>query len=220
VENIGRDATRESASEQARRFRSRRKRPFLYFWDTLQFDVKLLRFILGSICGVVATGPMSVAMVLLHRRLPVRERYPLPPREITTRILAHFAKPKEIDQSTRSAVTWLAHFSYGAAAGAVYAEAERHIPGRAVVRGPFFGLLLWAVSYLGLLPSLRILTPATEHPLKRSALMIVAHLIWGTFLSMTYQVLFSDLWRESNAFHASRRPHRDTNSPIGLPRTG
>jgi len=85
--------------------------------------VKLLRFILGAICGVVATGPMSVAMVLLHRRLPVRERYPLHPREITTRVLAHFVEPKEIDQSTRSTMTWLAHFSYGAKCSLVIFDA-------------------------------------------------------------------------------------------------
>jgi len=37
------------------------------------------RVILGFICGVVATGPMTAAMVLWHRWLPAREKYPLPP---------------------------------------------------------------------------------------------------------------------------------------------
>jgi uncharacterized membrane protein YagU involved in acid resistance len=176
--------------------------------------MKLLRLVLGVICGVAATGPMSVAMVLLHRRLPARERYSLPPREITTRAVEGVAETNEIDPSTRSAITWLAHFGYGGVAGAIYAATERRLPGGVAARGPLFGLLVWTVSYLGLLPGLRILTPATEHPQRRNALMVAAHLVWGWVLGMIYQVLFSDLWREDPAFHASHRPHRDTGPRI------
>lgn len=170
----------------------------------------LLRLALGFMCGVVATGPMSVAMVLLHRRLPARERYPLPPREITTKAVEQLARPGDVPASAFSALTWLAHFAYGGAAGALYAGSERRLPGGAGMRGLIFGLIVWAVSYLGLLPGLRVLTPATEHPVRRSALMIAAHLVWGWCLAIVFQVLFSDLWRESTAFHASARPHRDT----------
>jgi uncharacterized membrane protein YagU involved in acid resistance len=172
--------------------------------------VTILRLALGFICGVVATGPMSVAMVLLHRRLPARERYSLPPREITTVALEKIAEPGEVASPVFSALTWLAHFSYGGAAGAVYAGCEWRLPGPSVARGVSFGLLVWTVSYLGLLPGLRILTPATEHPIRRSALMIVAHLVWGGCLATVFQVLFSDLWRESTAFHASARRHQDS----------
>ena len=169
-----------------------------------------LRLALGFICGVVATGPMSVAMVLLHRRLPARERYPLPPREITTKAVEQIVAPDDVKASTTSALTWLAHFAYGGAAGALYAGSERRLPGGSAVRGSIFGLLVWTVSYLGLLPGLRVLTPATEHPARRSALMIAAHLVWGSCVAAVFQVLFSDLWRESTAFHASQRPHLDT----------
>jgi uncharacterized membrane protein YagU involved in acid resistance len=181
--------------------------------------MNLLRLVLGVICGVAATGPMSVVMVLLHRRLPARERYPLPPREITTEAVEHIAAKSEIEPSTRSALTWLAHFAYGGAAGAIYAQSERRLPGGTATRGSLFGLLVWAVSYLGLLPGLRILTPASEHSPRRNALMIVAHLVWGWTLAMIYRVLFGDLWRESTAFHTSPLPDRDTipGSDEGVP---
>ncbi len=169
----------------------------------------LLRLALGFICGVVATGPMSVAMVLLHRRLPARERYPLPPREITTKAVAQIADAGDVSASTTSALTWVAHFAYGGATGALYAGTERRLPGVPSVRGPLFGLLVWTVSYLGLLPGLGVLTPATAHPMRRSALMIAAHLVWGWCLATVFHVLFSDLWRESAAFHSSPRPPRD-----------
>lgn len=172
--------------------------------------MSLLRLVLGGICGIAATGPMSVVMVLLHRRLPSHERYPLPPREITTKALEQIAEPEEINPAVRSGLTWLAHFAYGGAAGVLYAGTRRQIPGSAGVRGMIFGLIVWSVSYLGLLPGLRVLTPATEHPVRRSALMIAAHFVWGWFLATMFEVIFRDIWRDDTAFHASERGHRDT----------
>lgn len=176
--------------------------------------MNLLRLLLGAISGISATGPMSVAMVLLHRRLPSEERYPLPPREITSKAVPQIAEPDEVAPETRSLLTWLAHFGYGGAAGLAYAAIARHLPGGAASRGPFFGLLVWAVSYLGLLPGLHILNPATEHPPRRNALMIGAHLVWGWFLSMIYEVLSSDISRPSAAFHRSPHGHRDAEPPV------
>lgn len=41
---------------------------------------------------------------------------------------------------------------------------------------------MWAGSYLELLPALGILRPATQHPVRRTALMVGAHLVWGATL--------------------------------------
>ena len=46
-----------------------------------------------------------------------------------------------------------------------------------------FGLGVWAASYLGWIPGLRILEPATQHPAHRTALMLMAHVIWGVSLA-------------------------------------
>jgi uncharacterized membrane protein YagU involved in acid resistance len=170
----------------------------------------LLRLVLGLICGIVATGPMSAVMVLLHRRLPAIERYPLPPREITTKALAQLTPPHRVPREVRAALTWLAHFGYGGAAGALYAGTRRWIPGRAITRGPLLGLVVWAVSYLILLPALHILTPAVDHPVRRNALMIGAHLVWGWALAAIHDVLFHDVEKPSAAFDASPHPHYDS----------
>jgi putative membrane protein len=50
------------------------------------------------------------------------------------------------------------------------------------VKGIGFGLLVWAGSYLGLLPALGLLSPATQHAPQRNLLMIAAHLVWGAVL--------------------------------------
>ena len=56
-----------------------------------------------------------------------------------------------------------------------------------MVRGLSFGLCVWIASYLGLRPALGILRPATEHPPRRTALMIVAHAVWGATLALLVQ---------------------------------
>ncbi|HWS53323.1 MAG TPA: DUF1440 domain-containing protein, partial [Pyrinomonadaceae bacterium] len=75
--------------------------------------------------------------------------------------------------------TWASHFGYGAACGALYGAlaAERDVPPLAA--GVGFGLAVWAGSYLGWLPAAGIISPATEHPPRRNALMIAAHVVWG-----------------------------------------
>jgi putative membrane protein len=115
----------------------------------------------------------------------------------------------------RSALTWLAHFGYGGAAGALFSGTQHRFPGGFAVRGAWFGLLVWSGSYLGLLPALGVLKPATAHPIPRNALMIMAHVIWGLFLATIFEVLFSDLWRGNAAFHASPRRHLDVASRRG-----
>ena len=46
--------------------------------------------------------------------------------------------------------------------------------------GIAFGLGLWAISYLGWIPEAGILRPATQHLPRRTALMVAAHVVWGS----------------------------------------
>lgn len=79
-----------------------------------------------------------------------------------------------------------AHFAYGAAMSSLVAVA----PGAAApIAGAGYGLLIWAGSYLGRLPSIHILKSATRHPPQRNALMGVVHLVWGAGTSVTSREL-------------------------------
>jgi uncharacterized membrane protein YagU involved in acid resistance len=133
----------------------------------------------GSAAGFAATLPMSVAMELMHRRLPPQERYPLPPRQITASVAESAGLEPHLDEPQKFTLTLLAHFGYGAAAGALYAPLAGRSPLPAPLAGVIFGLVVWTTSYLGWLPAARILRPATEHPWRRNALMIAAHVVWG-----------------------------------------
>lgn len=138
----------------------------------------------SSIAGCVATVPMTWTMELLHRYLPQRERYPLPPREITMKVAEEAGLEDDLDEQERLRLTLLAHFGMGSAAGALYEPLTSNLPLPALLRGAAYGLAVWGGNYLGLLPALGILTPATRHPPRRTALMIAAHLVWGMSLAL------------------------------------
>jgi hypothetical protein len=136
--------------------------------------------LLGALAGTIATIAMTAAMRRLHRRLPKDERYPLPPREITETV-ARRGDVVPSEEALRDAAL-TAHFAYGAATGALYALLPRR---NSVPFGAAYGLLVWAASYCGWVPAARILRPPTEHPARRNALMITAHLIWGAATAWT-----------------------------------
>jgi len=134
----------------------------------------------GALAGLIATIPMTLVMTLLFRRLPAGQQYPLPPVLITGALADRTGKP--LAGSALGAAALVAHFGYGAATGALYPRLlPRGWP--PVLTGPGYGVAVWSASYLGWIPALRILTPATRHPARRNALMLAAHLVWGAALA-------------------------------------
>jgi len=127
------------------------------------------RLVIGGIAGFVATMAMTAAMRRLHRRLPRRERYPLTPREIVDSTVAPSA-------GAAPDLTLAAHFLYGAGCGALVAAANPRI---GPLGGAMAGGVVWLTSYMGWIPSAGVLKPATEHPVRRNAVMLGAHFVWG-----------------------------------------
>ncbi|UQN08389.1 DUF1440 domain-containing protein [Deinococcus sp. QL22] len=134
----------------------------------------------AAVSGLLATLPMTVWMLGAQRfLLPSRERFALPPEQITDHIARAAGIRSVADQPVaRRTLTLINHFAYGAAAGTLYAPLRR-APGAVVVKGSALGLGVWAANYLGLLPVTGVLSNAVHHPARRNALMVVAHLIWG-----------------------------------------
>lgn len=148
----------------------------------------------GALAGCIATAPMTAVMEALFRWLPRGNKYPLPPSEITTKVARDTGLHENVDHETHLFVTLVNHFAYGAAAGAIYGPLAPAVPLPAALRGIAWGLIVWLVSYLGLLPALGILRPATEHPPARNLLMIAAHGVWGAVLGV-----LADRWARRTA---------------------
>ncbi len=135
-------------------------------------------YVFGALAGLVATMAMTAAMRRLHGHLPADEQYPLPPREIVDRIA------RVDDEAAARTSTMLCHFGFGAAAGALFA-----LPFTQRLGGTIYGLAVWAVSYLGWIPALGILAPATRHPARRNLLMLGVHVVWGLALALSFKEL-------------------------------
>jgi hypothetical protein len=140
----------------------------------------------GAIAGLLATVPMTLSMKLMHQQLPAHEQYPLPPSEIMT-VAEEASLGEHLDPLEHTAATLVAHFGYGAMAGALYSQIAAPLPLSPALKGSAYGVLVWSGSYLGLLPALGILKPATEHPAQRNALMIAAHIVWGAALGALFE---------------------------------
>ena len=145
------------------------------------------RLLLGGIAGFVATLPMTTTVRTIHRRLPKPERYPAPPRELIDS-LADGIGARPSDQTARD-LTLSSHYAYGAACGAAIAAVA---PRPTMAAGAAAGLAVWAGSYLGWIPAVGLLEPATRHPARRNAMMIGAHLVWGVALALTLRELGAD----------------------------
>lgn len=71
------------------------------------------------------------------------------------------------------------HVGYGGATASLYPLVTSSLPVPAVVRGMIFALSVYTLSYMGWLPALNILAPATQTPARRNLLTIASHLVWG-----------------------------------------
>lgn len=132
------------------------------------------RLLIGAIGGFVGTMAMTAAMRRMHERLPAKLSYPLPPREIVD--YAAEQAGVELPGEAAKDLTTAAHFAYGAAVGAVIGALN---PKPSKPTGAVAGAAIWLASYMGWIPAVNILEPATSHPRRRNGLMIGAHLVWG-----------------------------------------
>jgi uncharacterized membrane protein YagU involved in acid resistance len=132
------------------------------------------RLLIGGIAGFVGTMAMTAAMRRLHQRLPAKESYPLPPREIVDSAAA--SAGISLPDETAKDLTTAAHFAYGAAVGAMIGALN---PKPSKPTGAVAGVAVWLASYMGWIPAVGLLEPATDHPRRRNGLMIASHLIWG-----------------------------------------
>jgi uncharacterized membrane protein YagU involved in acid resistance len=157
----------------------------------------------GTLVGLIATAPMTLTMAALFRLLPARQQYRLPPRQITMQVVGAPMVRENLNEPTRSNLTLVAHFAYGAACGATYAPLARWLRPPGAAGGISHGVAVWTVSYLGWLPALGILPPATRHPAERNALMIAAHIVWGAAAG----ALLERLMREEEDVAVENRKH-------------
>ncbi len=143
----------------------------------------------GTIAGLVATIPMTIFMLIMHRILPKWQRYALPPEEITKEMAERVEVRQYMDKQQLLGASLVSHFGYGATMGTLYATLTRRIALPPAFKGILFGLIIWAFGYLGWLPLAGFSEAATREPMRRNVLMIAAHIIWGSATGLLADVL-------------------------------
>lgn len=126
----------------------------------------------GGVNGALATVGMS-AFLLGAQQLGLLGKQP-------PRIIVESLAPEATEEETRP-TSIVAHFGYGAAAGAAYQLLARAVRPTAT-SGAAYGLAVWAASYEGWLPWLGILPPAHRDRPGRRWTMVAAHLVYGATL--------------------------------------
>lgn len=135
----------------------------------------------GAAAGLVATVPMTVAMEALRACLPREQVRRMPPREVVDRTVEKTGEADELDEQTRTAITTVAHFGFGAAAGALYGALAGKRRSTATA-GIIYGLSVWALAYGVGLPSLGLHPAAADDTSERNEVLIASHVVWGAAL--------------------------------------
>jgi uncharacterized membrane protein YagU involved in acid resistance len=133
----------------------------------------------GAISGIVATVPMTVPIIVARRTGLIGTP---PPVEISANVAARTdLLPERIGGGFP--ISWIAaHFGYGGACGTVYALVTPTLPPAPAVKGLVFGGLVWAVSYLGYLPAMKLYPAPDDDAPPRTIVMIAAHAVFGLAL--------------------------------------
>jgi uncharacterized membrane protein YagU involved in acid resistance len=159
------------------------------------------KIVRGAIAGFISTFPMTLVIQYLQEHLPIWQQYNLPPGQITQKLIEHklLRRPavKGVKKWQHRVLTFFMHFGYGATMGSMYevlftSKADKLSAAGQLGRSMLVGVIAWTANYLGLLPGLHILPPATKTPARRNIVMFVGHLVWSSVLVMI-----------SNALHRS-----------------
>lgn len=137
------------------------------------------RMVRGAAAGALATVAMSGVM-LAARQVGLMGR--LPPEKITARLLHRFGRRPS--RANRNVLAAIFHVGFGAAGGGTYALMQRGLrpPLPPIVTGVVFAIGIWTFSYMGWVPALGIMPPATEDRPGRPQSMVVAHVVYGAVL--------------------------------------
>jgi putative membrane protein len=92
----------------------------------------------------------------------------------------------------RKILSFVSHYSYGAATGALYGVLSKDIPFHPAITGSLYGLFVWTGSYLGWLPATGLWNPKRESKGRRFS-MIAAHVVWGASMGLIHSVLKTKL---------------------------
>lgn len=130
----------------------------------------------GLVAGALATVPMTL-VVVTARRLGL---FRTPPPEQIAKTAAKDVGMSDVADEPAFGPIWLVlHFGFGAVCGLGYQLLRPRLPKPVHAGGAVYGLLVWAVNYLGLMPLLGLFPRPRQAGTRRTIVMIMAHVVYG-----------------------------------------
>jgi hypothetical protein len=150
--------------------------------------MQISRLLNRALAGLVGTVAMTTLMRPGLARMLPEEATPRTflPRKIVGAGLEALGVRTPTSAPAEIGLSAVAHLGYGASMGAVLAALPGgpHL-GRPVLQGAAFGLAVWAASYQGWIPLLRIQPATTQKPPPKWLVPIGSHLVFGITTAAT-----------------------------------
>jgi uncharacterized membrane protein YagU involved in acid resistance len=154
----------------------------------------------GVVAGVVGTGAMTAAQVLPQKLQSSDgeessggddpqdpwDQAPVP--ALVAKRLAEGIFHKEIPADRIDLVTNVMHWGYGTAWGGIYGLLHARAPDHPLRSGVMFGIGVWAMSYMQLVP-MGLYEPPWEYSPKELSMDIGYHLAYGAGLGAGHRVV-------------------------------
>jgi uncharacterized membrane protein YagU involved in acid resistance len=153
--------------------------------NTQKTEQLLRRATAGAASGLAATVPMTAVMLVESKLAPGDGHEPAP--KVITHRAASAAGVYGWIRDALPALSYVNHFAYGGGFGVVYSLLAGRLKAPSAVRGPVFGLLLWAGGYLGWLPLTGLFPSATQTSSRRNVKLVLAHLVWGATVAVMFE---------------------------------
>jgi hypothetical protein len=154
----------------------------------------------GLVAGLVGTACMTALQEVMAKRR--RAAMPVPMRDFEDADpWSHAPAPAQLAKRVVEGVlhrdvpveriplfTNAVHWGYGTALGGLYGVAQSSFPGKPGVRGPLFGLGVWAQSYATLVP-LGLYKWPWHYRAGAIAKDVSYHLLYGTGTAVGYELV-------------------------------
>ena len=138
--------------------------------------VEIKRVAAASACGVLATMVMSGWMLVGQ---VVSRHGEQPPKRLVRGLAGRAGLPTKRRGVGTVGATGAAHLGFGLGGGALYGAVVHR---SSVPRGVAFGIGVWAVSYAGWIPALRLMPPPHKDLRGRAWTILSAHAVYGAVL--------------------------------------
>jgi hypothetical protein len=104
------------------------------------------------------------------------------------RLLVRTVLQRDVPPERIPLFTNAVHWGFGTVMGAAYGLVQSTVRGAPIVRGPLFGLAVWAQSYATLVP-MGLYKPPWRYPAKSIAKDVSYHLVYGTGTAAGFELL-------------------------------